>query len=141
MMETPNIFPLLPSSGAPRPFDLVSAWRRQAVQYEHDGMGGAARLLHRVAGELEEAIRAEADTLLSLTDAARLSGYAADSLGRMVRTGRLTNYGRKHSPKLRIGDLPLRVTGSGVESASRHRLAGAGETGAHHATTSEDRAA
>jgi hypothetical protein len=140
-METPKDIPFLPSF-APRTAELVRGWREQAARYDRDGLTSAARLLERVADDLAAALRAESDTVVSLADGARLSGYAADSLGRMIRDGRLSNYGRKHAPKVRIGDLPLRPTREGLESSTRHRLAVDGQSGHDdHDTTSQDRAA
>ncbi|MFN8802682.1 MAG: hypothetical protein ACK5ZO_11025 [Gemmatimonas sp.] len=113
------------------PADLIREWRRQAAQYERDGMIPASRLLVRVADELELVERTIGTHLVTLNEAARLSGYAPDTLGRMIRDGRLTNYGRKNAPKVRVTDLPLRVGTGRVASPARHRPSVAGEGPSH----------
>src|SRR5688500_16967490 len=87
------------------PADLVVRWREQAAQYDRDGQPGG-RLLGRVAKELEAALVEHDSTLVGLNDGARLSGYSADHLGRLVKSGKLQNYGSKHRPRVRIGELP-----------------------------------
>lgn len=106
---------------------LVAAWREQATQYDRDGVTTAARILERVADELEAVQTTAGDALLSLNEAARLSGYAPDTLGRMLRDGRLPNHGRRNAPRVRLADLPLRSSTRGVTSATRHRSAGSEE--------------
>src|SRR5512134_1380793 len=90
------------------PADLVTAWRQQASAYERDGQSGA-RLLTRCADELEEAIRSGDDAPLTLSDAARVSGYSTDHLRRELREGHIPNAGRKHAPRIRRGDLPRKA--------------------------------
>jgi hypothetical protein len=85
--------------------DLVNTWRQQATAYDRDGQPGA-RLLARVADELEAALATTGDALVPLNDAARLSGYSADHLGRLIRDGKLVNMGTRHRPRVRVGDLP-----------------------------------
>ena len=114
-MTTPDLLPAL--------------WRQQAHQYEGDGMTQAARLLLRVSDELTAALVATGGVLVSLNEAARRSGYSAEHIGRLVRLGTLQNYGRKHAPRVRLADLPLRPTRAGVDSAARHRLVANGGTG------------
>ncbi len=87
------------------PADLVTVWRQQSAAYDRDGQPGA-RLLARCADELEEALRASDDASLTLTEAARVSGYSTDHLRRELREGHIPNAGRKHAPRIRRGDLP-----------------------------------
>ena len=61
------------------------------------------------ASELEHAIRTSADQLLNLVEAARISGYSRNYLGRMVRAGRITNHGRKGAPRILRSELPMKV--------------------------------
>ena len=56
-------------------------------------------------------LRSHNDEVLSLKEAAVISGYSADHLGRLVRQGRVQNVGRKNAPKLRRGDLPKHPKG------------------------------
>jgi hypothetical protein len=89
---------------------LPSAWRVLAGlfrRYAHEE--SAAALLESCAGQLEAALRPTNDELLSLRDAAALSGYSVDHLGRLIREGRIPNCGRKGKPLVRSRDLPRRI--------------------------------
>jgi hypothetical protein len=67
------------------------------------------RLLETIIAEFDDISRFEAETLLSLTQAAYESGYSADALGRMVRAGKIPNRGRSGAPKVRRADLPRKA--------------------------------
>lgn len=56
-----------------------------------------------------EAVTEASDEELNLTQAAELTGYSADHLGKLVRKGTLTNYGKKGSPRVRRSELPHRT--------------------------------
>src|SRR5437879_2720075 len=84
---------------------LAEHWRHEAAGYERDGQPGAA-ILRRVADELEAWIERREGELLDLTSASAASGYSPDQLRRYLDDGRLSNYGRPGSPKIRRGDLP-----------------------------------
>ena len=49
----------------------------------------------------------EAD-VLTLPDAARLSGYSIQHLARLIRTRRIENAGRQGAPRIRRHDLPIK---------------------------------
>ena len=69
---------------------LAAKCRSDADRYERDNAlvrGDAIRL--RVAGELEAAWRDWQEEALTFTQAAEESGYAADSIGRLVREGKI----------------------------------------------------
>jgi hypothetical protein len=86
--------------------DLPAAWRARAEDLKHwAAADGAACALERAAEELERVLKAEAETLLTLTEAAARTGYSRDHIGRLVRTGAVANAGRKNAPKVRLGDL------------------------------------
>lgn len=86
--------------------DLPAAWRQRAEDLKRwAAADGAACALERAAEELEQALKAEAETLLTLTEAAARTGYSSDHIGRLVRTGAVANAGRKNAPKVRLGDL------------------------------------
>jgi predicted DNA-binding transcriptional regulator AlpA len=69
----------------------------------------AATLIDQLLADLALATAEHHTALLTLTQAAHVSGYSADHLGRLVRIGELTNYGRSHAPRVRSGDLPRRL--------------------------------
>ena len=88
---------------------LAARWVDEAqtarTRYGDDRVAGVIEML---ASELRQALDSERESLLTLREAAAVSGYSADHLGRMVRRGRLLNRGRKHSPRVRQGDLPVK---------------------------------
>jgi hypothetical protein len=90
---------------------LITRWREQAVALRRYGASGQAEALEQCAGELALALQQAEEDLLSLQAAARLSGFSADHLGRLVRQGKLENYGRPHAPRVRRGDLPQKPAG------------------------------
>ena len=55
-------------------------------------------------GDLRDVTAAVGAQLLTLTQAAAACGYSADHLGRLVREGALTNYGRLHAPRVRSAE-------------------------------------
>jgi len=89
--------------------DLAARWRARAKEYRSDALESLARLCERHADELETALRAQEGKLLTLTDAAAVSGFSPDHLGRLVRDGKLPNYGRPHAPRVRLADVPRKA--------------------------------
>jgi hypothetical protein len=57
-----------------------------------------------------EQLDAAGEEALALTDAAKESGYSANHLGRLVRSGEIENIGRSNAPKIRRRDLPRKAT-------------------------------
>lgn len=89
----------------PQPASLPGLWRKEADNARAWGADGTATAIERCAEELEAALAHGDDELLTLTQAAELTGYTADHLGRQIRAGKLTNRGRKNTPRVRRGDL------------------------------------
>ena len=67
-----------------------------------------AAALETCAAELEEEVRRVSSEPLTLQEAAELSGYSADHLGRLVREGTIPNAGRPKAPRIARRDLPRR---------------------------------
>lgn len=65
-----------------------------------------AKLAEEVLADLAALAEVEIGELLTLRAAADECGYDEDSLGRMIRRGRLISYGEKGRPLVRRGDLP-----------------------------------
>lgn len=87
---------------------LPAAWRNRAAELERFAPP-AAEAFRAAAQELEDALRAESDELLTLTEAAAESGYSARRLREMVAAGAIPQSGRKGAPRIRRGDLPRRA--------------------------------
>jgi hypothetical protein len=96
-------------SSLPSPADLPGKWRLVATDLRRWGGAVPAEAIERCAAELQEAIEAEQSRLLTLDEAAVISGYSRDHLGRQVSTGRIPNAGRRHAPRIRIADLPKKA--------------------------------
>jgi hypothetical protein len=82
-------------------------WEARRDEWLRRGISApAGPLLDEVLTDLDAVARDEGAELLTLTQAAIRSGYSADTVGRMVRDGKLTNLGRKNAPRVRAADLP-----------------------------------
>lgn len=104
--------------------ELRSRWEKRRDEYANlRAQIDAATLIEQLLAELQTVSIDQSATLLTLTQAAVACGYSADHLGRLVRTGQLTNYGRRHAPRVRLGDLPQRArrwTSPGVSDQTKY---------------------
>ena len=101
--------------------------RRAELARLHALVDGA-QLCDELLTELDNAVRSSADDLVTLKQAAALSGYSADHLGRLLRDGTLRNSGRRNAPRIRRADLPRKTQTlpdapeSSIVSAVRRRI-------------------
>lgn len=109
--------------------ELSSRWREEAALLRLHRHERDATWLEDRAEELERALTETESRPVSLVEAARISGYSPDHLGRLVRQGKLPNLGRPKAPKVRTCDLPrkpkLTTAGTNLQlhSASRRQIA------------------
>lgn len=89
---------------------LAECWRRRAAVLEPYAPA-SARAFEECAQELERALAGHADQVLTLAEASAFSGYSVDHLARLIRQGKLRNWGRPRAPRLRRGDLPRKRGG------------------------------
>lgn len=87
---------------------LPAQWRAKA-DVVRPFNPGAAFAYEECAREREAEIAGQANQVVTLTEAAALSGYHADSLRHKLATGEIENVGRKHAPRVRIADLPRKA--------------------------------
>jgi hypothetical protein len=99
---------------------LSAGWRRHAETLRAFGAAGQAEAVDRCADELERALASNEGELLTLQQAARISGYSADHLGRLIRQGKLTNLGRPRAPRVRRGELPRKATALPGQTVDLH---------------------
>ena len=100
---------------------LTSSWRASAETLRAYGADGEAIAVMRCAEDLEEALRQQQDELLNLRQAADLTGFSRDHLGRQVRQGKIPNAGKAGAPKIRRSDLSPKSGGSLLPGANaRH---------------------
>lgn len=94
----------------------IAEIRAKAVELrERFGDDARARAIEWAAEQFERAVANGADERLTLAQVSARSGYSQDHLARLIREGRLPNAGRRGSPRIRAGDLPVRP-------ASRHQI-------------------
>lgn len=101
---------------------LPRKWRAHAQFLRTYGDEKAAIVCERHAQELEDALWHGDDEPLNLREAATLSGYTEDHLGRLVRDGKIPNSGRKHAPRIRRADLPIKPGHLPDENRNRELL-------------------
>ena len=89
---------------------LPRTWRRLARALRRYGGETPATALESCAAELEATLRDRDDTTFSLVEAAKVSGYSADHLGRLVRDGKIPNAGRRGAPRIARRHLPRKAT-------------------------------
>ena len=85
-----------------------------------------ARSLEWAAGKVEQALRDESDQLLTLPQAAEISGYHPDSLARMVREGQIPDLRPPKSKgmiRIRRGHLPIKPGRAHTPDADVRELA------------------
>lgn len=90
------------------------------------GAEGRARALEWAATKIETALISEADRIVYLPEAARISGYCEGSLARMVRKGQIRDMrpeGSHGRIKVRVGDLPTKAGRKHTPPADVHDLA------------------
>jgi hypothetical protein len=98
--------------------------RADAATLRHYGDVRGAELIDRLLESLEAVIQEGDAELLNLTQAAHLCGYSTDQLRRLIRAGKLPDYGRRGAPRVRSVDLP-RKAGALPQEPSRLQLRGA----------------
>ena len=89
--------------------ELIDHW--QARRDELDTLGAqvtAAALFDEILADIRLLLQGQGEELLNLTQAAEVSGYTADHLGRLVRSGTIPNQARFRAPKIRRADVPIR---------------------------------
>ena len=111
----------------PSPGDLPTTWRERAQFLSDYGDPNSARLWQFAAAELDEALRTLGEETLTLVEAAGVSGYTSDHLGSLIRGGKIPNYGRKHAPRVRRSDVPIKSPTSPGRPVTRRRRKAAGK--------------
>ena len=90
--------------------EVTARWTARRAEWSRLGVRlDGEKLASEILADLTAIVTVERDTLLSVKAAAAETGYSADSLGRMIRVGKLENHGSKRRPLVRRDDLPRRV--------------------------------
>lgn len=91
--------------------DILTKARELRENFGHEA---DARCLEWAADLVEQALGQDADQLLTLEEASRVSGYHAETLARKVRTGQIPDPrpdGSKGRLLIRKSDLPMKREG------------------------------
>lgn len=95
---------------------LADEWQSRIPNFEKHGCQEVAMTYRKLHEELQRELDAIMQQTLPLTEAARVSGFSADHLGRMIRQGRLGNVGRKYAPRVLLSELPIKPRPAGSQS-------------------------
>jgi len=99
------------------PAALAARWREDAQVLRRYGATGRARMLERLAAELELSTTNEAAAPVDLTTAAELSGFTRGHLRRLYRAGKLIAVAvERGEPLFRVSDLPRKPGGGATAS-------------------------
>ena len=110
------------------PSTLSEHWKQRAQFLRAYGDSNVARLWELAANELREVLKVHGEETLSLTEAARASGYSTDHLSRLVKRGTIPNAGREGAPRIRRADVPIKnPNGAGRPSKSPSRKSSAAD--------------
>jgi hypothetical protein len=63
------------------------------------------RLIDEILADLDAIEREVRGKLVKLSEASRACGYTPDHLRVLIRAGKLTDYGRRHAPRVRLDEL------------------------------------
>lgn len=112
--------------------DLAAAWRAEADHLDRFAPA-AATAFRDAAQQLEQSLRDSAGEVLTLQEASLRSGLSVDRLRHKVAAGEIPNAGRKHAPRVRSADLPLKASKPGLSAydpdTDARRLSGRGRAG------------
>lgn len=85
--------------------EMIARWESRASLFaECRAQVDGETVAKQVLADLES--MAESEQAVTLTEAAKQTGYSADHLSRMLKDRKLTNYGRKHAPAVRLSECP-----------------------------------
>ncbi len=86
---------------------LLSRWSEEKARYQSvTALVRADRLIEAFLIDLSTLARSDDVKMLTLTRAAELSGYSRQHLSRLMKEGKLRNYGRARAPRVRPNELP-----------------------------------
>lgn len=104
----------------------IAEIRAKAKELRSYGAEGPALALEQAATKFEAALLSDADRVVYLPEAARISGYCDGHLARLVRKGQIPDMrppGSRGRIKVRVADLPTKPGRKHTPPADVHDLA------------------
>lgn len=90
---------------------VIATWQAEAAQLdERYGQAALSRLTLKHVEDIQRALDAIITATVSLAEASTASGYSADHLGRLIRESKVTNYGTKARPRVKLNELPRKIS-------------------------------
>lgn len=98
--------------------DVIERWQKKRGELAryHAQVDGEA-LVTEMLADLD--LLADGEAAVSLPVARAETGYSTDHLSRLIKEGKLTNYGRKHAPRVRLSECPRKRSSAGGHLAGR----------------------
>jgi hypothetical protein len=90
---------------------LLDRWGQDEQRFRDYGQDAPANVLAQCRSDLSGWWREYQLETLTLDEAAAYSGLSAGTLGNKIRSGELANAGRKHAPRVRRCDIPMKALG------------------------------
>lgn len=87
---------------------LIASWERRRDTYARvNAVVDGAKLIDEFLADVRD-YESESARPITLREAAALTGYSAEHLGRLIRQGCIPNVGRRYAPRVLVTDLPRR---------------------------------
>lgn len=96
---------------------LIARWRGDAERLREYGASEQATAVERCIQDCLATLQKTATETVTPAEAAAESGLTADSITRLMRTGKLLNVGTKRRPRARLCDLPRKPMAARTELA------------------------
>ena len=113
------------------PAELRDRWQHRLDEFRRLGalVNGEA-VAREILGDIEQLETDTGAELLTPAVAGRRIGYHPESICRLIRQGKLKNYGTKHRPLVKAGELPRKHNAPGDQPSRGGKVAGRIDRGA-----------
>jgi hypothetical protein len=89
--------------------ELVAKWTAREAEWSQLGVAcDGGKLAREILCDLAM-VRADASNAVTPVEAARASGYHPESICRLIRTGKIVNYGTPRRPRVRLDEIPRKA--------------------------------
>lgn len=116
--------------------ELVTRWQSRREEWARLGASiDGGKVAAEIIADLESLRRAQTSDAITLREASQLGGLSVDRIQHLVAGGQIENVGRKHRPRIRRSDVPvkpghsLQKSNDGDQFSERRRIAASIITG------------